>query len=896
MNSGDSQAARLDRLLDAALELEGEARSRFVASEAVDAALRDELSELLDAAEKVNPLDRPPAELLAAAAELFGHGAVPRVTDSGQRIGRYRLLRLLGEGGMATVWLAERDDDSFNHKVAVKCLRTGLATSERRARFLREQRVLAQLQHPQIARLYDAGISADDVPFIVMEWVDGLSLTRYCDHHQLDIVERLRIFRKICAAVAYAHQNLIVHRDLKPGNIMVGADGEPKLLDFGIAKLLDDSDEQMTRTGVQLFTPDYAAPEQLSGLSTTTATDVYALGIILYELLCGLRPRHVSSMSMPITAPSEALRRFASTAGSERARSTQEAKEIARVRMSTPDRLCDGLRGDLDTIALKASQEQPERRYATVAALSDDVQRYLHRQPINARPDSLRYRTRMFLRRNALAVVASGAVTLALIGGIVVSLWQVGIADHERQRAEQERRHAEQRFEDVRGLAHAMIFDLHDELVKLQGSTAARAMLIKQALTYLQRLGEQDDAAIPLRLELADAWLRVGDVQGAPGMPNLGHLQGALLSYAQATQRIDSVLHEAPANSSARVLQAQVLLHRAAVLYQTDALPAADEAYRRDIRLWTLLLHDRIGGTGQGLAEAEIGLGNVLFWAGKREQALHYYETAQATMEAVGPGNSPTTYAMFLGKCEIGRGDTLNWMGRPQEADAILRHALERFLALQRQRPDDPTVINLTATAWMKLGDNLIDTPDKAGTLAAYQNARSGFAKLAVADPADMRAKRQLALCEQEIGDTLVALRRYDEAMENYWSALQTEQDVATHDPHDETTRQDMANTWYGIAGLHQERNQTAPAIAAYRQALTIRQNLLTQNPTAAALQRDVAQVLGNLAGVETDHKAACQDWIASDAQWRSLATRGEIAPADRADIAAAHQNAAACR
>ncbi len=900
-NNGTSRVARLDQLLESALELEGEARAQFLASDAVAEGLRKELADLLSAAGNPNPLDRPHDGLLLAAVELFGHDAIPSAIAVGQRIGRYRLLRLLGEGGMATVWLAGRDDQSFSHQVAVKCLKTGLATAEQRARFLREQQILAQLQHPQIARLYDAGISTEGVPFIVMEWVDGLSLTRYCDQNRLGILPRLRLFQKVCTAVAYAHQNLIVHRDLKPGNILVGADGEPKLLDFGIAKLLDDSSEPMTRTGAHMFTPDYAAPEQLRGALITTATDVYALGIILYELLCGLRPSQVAHPALPsgsasATAPSEALRRLSGASSSGGADSTNESTHIAHARTSTPDRLCDGLRGDLDTIVLKASQEVPDRRYLTVVALSEDIERYLRQRPIRAQPDSLRYRAKKFLRRNVLVVAASAAVTLALIGGLVVSVWQARIAEHERHRAEIERQHAEQRFEDVRGLAHAMIFDLHDELVKVPGSTAARSLLVKQALIYLQRLGTQSDASIPLRRELAEAWLRVGDVQGAPGTPNLGDSQGALASYAQAAARVDSVLRQMPGDRQARMLQAQILLQRADVLFQTDAQTDADTSFRRDIALWTQLLNDRVPDAGRGLASAQAGLGNVLFWANKREEALQLYMRAQGTMETVGPGDAPTAYALFLGRIEVDRGDTFNWLGRHEEAHAMLQHGLDRLQALQRSRPDDVAVLNAVANASMRLGNNMNYLPDKTPMLAAYETAHTALAKLAAADPADMRAKRELALCEQEVGDALVALKRYDEAMENYHSALRAEQEVTARDAHDETTRQDMGNTWYGIAGLHQARHQRDEAVAAYKQALELRQALLAQDPSAAALHRDVAQVFGDLANELSDRKEACLDWIASDAAWQALATEGNVAPTDQSDIATVHQHAAACR
>lgn len=898
-DSGTSRIARIDQLLDAALELEGEERARFLASDSVEAELRDELAALLNAAGDTNLLERPPPDLHSAAAELFGPRAIPSTIAAGQRIGRYRLIRLLGEGGMATVWLGERFEDTFSHNVAVKCLKTGLVTAERRARFLREQQILGQLQHLQIARLYDAGISTDGVPFIVMEWVDGPSLTGYCDQQRLGIEQRLQLFRKVCSAVAFAHQNLIVHRDLKPGNILVGGDGEPKLLDFGIAKLIDDDTEPMTRTGAHLFTPDYASPEQLRGASVTTATDIYALGIILYELLCGMRPRQIASQKSPsgaplLIAPSEALRRLSATSVHAGADTTYDSTRIAGARMSTPDRLCEGLRGDLDTIVLKASQEEPSRRYSTVTALSEDIQRFLKKKPISARRDSRSYRARLFLRRNTLAVAATFAVMFALVGGLFVSIWQARIAGHERERAELERQRAEQRFEDVRGLAHAMIFDLHDELVKLPGSTAARSLLVKQALIYLQRLGDQSDASIPLRRELAEAWLRVGDVQGAPGMPNLGDAQGALLSYAQATARIDSVLREAPRDPEARKLWAEILLRRASAQFRANELTESDASYLQAIALWTQLRREGVRSAGMGLANSQQGLGNLLAWSDKQEEALVLYTQAKATAETAGPGDGPTGYEMFLATNEVALGDTLDWLGRHAEATGALQHALGRLQALQRSQPDDPRILRAIAGASMRLGDNMYGSPDKASRLAVYQTALTATSKLAAADPADMRAKRDLAQSETDLGDALVDLKRYDEALQEYRTSLQVQQELLAHNPGDQETRQDMGNTLYGIADMYRLRDERQQAATAYRQTLDVRQALLATEPNATASRRDVAQVLGDLAA-EEEPAQSCRHWIASDTAWQSLVSENKIAPTDQADVAKVHKHAADC-
>ncbi len=444
--------SQLEQLLDEALQLDLPARERFVAAIEPEET-RQELALLLRAIANTGPLERAPAGLARALLRTEENHTIA----AGVRLGRYRLLRLLGEGGMASVWLAERDDGSFSHQVAVKCLKAGLTTSQSRSRFLREQQILAQLHHPNIAQLYDAGISDDGVPFIVMEWVDGLTLTRYCDSNRLGLKKRLRLLQKACMAVGYAHQNLIVHRDLKPGNILVTGDGELKLLDFGIAKLLDEEAEPMTQTGLHLLTPEYAAPEQFNGDIITTATDVYALGAILYELLSGFRPRQVVrgqwiDTIAPITAPSEALRQTAKK---------DDLEPIAQSRRSAPDRLRRVLHGDLDTIVLKALQQEPSRRYLSVQALSEDIERYLQQQPIQARKDAWSYRLGKFLQRHAWAVAATVLVAAALVTATAISLYQA-------QRAEQQ--------------------------TKVAQSEAKRALAVK---SFLTNLFEVSDAGLP---------------------------------------------------------------------------------------------------------------------------------------------------------------------------------------------------------------------------------------------------------------------------------------------------------------------------------------------------------------------------------------------------------------
>jgi tetratricopeptide (TPR) repeat protein len=817
------------------------------------------------------PLDEPTrqfGETFTAAGELA----------PGSRIGAWRVLRVIGRGGMGEVYLAERADLSFDKQVALKLVQ-GMMTPAARLRFDAEKQALARLEHPHIARLIDAGETGHGWPYLVMEYVDGMPI----DHYLSDrgVHEVLATFLQVCDAAAYAHRQLVLHRDIKPSNILVDGEGKAKLLDFGIAKLLQSTEgPEISHTVERAYTPEYASPEQVFGRPIGVASDIYSLGVLLYRLLTGVPPYTfepgdtvglVRSLSEDtVVAPSRAILGETVQFGGARRR---------RSRL---------LAGDLDTIVRTALKKQPERRYASVDAFAEDIRRHLANEPIRARPDSLGYRAQKFLRRNAIAVAATVAVLLALVGGLVASVWQAQIAEHQRQRAEQ-------RFEDVRGLAHAMLYDLNDELAKLPGSTNARKTLVHEALAYLQKLSAEDQKSLPLRREIASAWLRVGDVQGAPGMPNLDDLQGALKSYARASAYVESILHEAPADRDARVMQAQILLHRADALFDTYALVDAGSDYRRDAELWTRLRAQGVPEAGPGLAKAQLGLGNVAFWNDKQQEALHHLTLAQATIEAAGPVDGQLAYGLLHTQTEVRRGEILDWIGRAEEARAAIRQALGQLQALQRTYPDQPNVRHAVAMTWMKLAEDSYDLKDKTPVLQACENARAILATEAAVDPADMRAKRLLALADQEIGDSLVDLKRYDEALARYQSALQGEQDVAAHEPRDESVRQDLGNTWYGIAGLYQERNQRELAVAAFRQTVAVRQALVTHSPHAAALRRDLAQALGNLAAVLSDPKDACSQWIASDFYWQAIAKAGGAAPTDLDDIAKAHKSALAC-
>src|SRR6202789_3551838 len=345
----------------------------------------------------------------------------------GDRIGPYRVLRTLGVGGMGEVYLAERADAEFEQQVAIKVVHAGLRGVQSRLKV--ERQILAQLDHPNIAHLLDGGSLPDGTAYIVMEYVDGVPIDVYCDSNRLDIVARLKLFQMVCGAVHYAHQNLIVHRDLKPSNILVTAAGVPKLLDFGIAKLLDDRQAArytlaMTQADIRMMTPDHASPEQVRGQAITTSSDVYVLGVLLYKLLCGSGPFFISSVRLSeierAICEKDPLPPSQMVGGEE----SPESISVAQARASTARRLKRGLGGDLDNIVLMAMRKEPERRYGSAQQLAGDIQRYLDGKPVIARRDTVSYRASKFVKRHWLPVSAAAAATFMIVAFSVTSYVQ----------------------------------------------------------------------------------------------------------------------------------------------------------------------------------------------------------------------------------------------------------------------------------------------------------------------------------------------------------------------------------------------------------------------------------------------------------------------------------------
>jgi serine/threonine-protein kinase len=664
----------MDRIFAAALDLPAAERSAFLdAACAGDATLRGEVERLLIADAEVS------AFLEGPVGELLG----PAFTDheEGGRLGPYRLVRRIGGGGMGTVYLARREDDQYQRDVAIKILRSGLASSGAFHRFLAERQILARLEHPNIARLYDGGRTEDGRPYLVMELIEGTPVDQYCDRHRLTVDQRLDLFRRICSAVQYAHQNLLVHRDLKPGNILVNAEGEPKLLDFGIAKRLEGetADPQTTRTGLRLLTPGYASPEQVRGGPITTASDVYSLGVLLYELLAGRSPHQTSGASYEIEQaicereperPSAALFRPIPPA----------AEEIAHARDTRPQVLRRRLQGDLDNIVLMALRKEPRRRYASVAHFARDLELHLQDLPVTARPDTLRYRTRKFLRRRRAAVAAAVLATM-VAGGFVTSVVAQG------------RRIARERDKSRYTLSFLVDTFKQADPYRTQGERLTANQILDRGAERISR-------------ELADQ----PDVQAAV-MDAIGEVDRGLGRYTEAQPLLDRALALRRAIFGPDSLEvAESLEHLAQLAADRLDLPVAEKRLRRSLAIRRRLL----GDDDLLVAKTINNLGDILLLKGAPPAEIEKLErqALDSARAAEGPegdtvaesilqlartrqaaGDFPQAEQLFreglaierqvlkqgdprLSRHQAALGEILINMGKSGEAEAVLRDAL----------------------------------------------------------------------------------------------------------------------------------------------------------------------------------------------------------------------------
>ena len=703
--AGDRRDAVTDgRFLEArevyfgALERSEDDRAAFLASACGDdEALRRDVESLLRAAAASGRLE---AGVLAEVASLQVEpgGAARRSRPA--RIGPYDILGDLGRGGMGTVYLGVHRGVGFERRAALKVIRLDLVSELLLERFHTERYILSTLEHPNIARLYDGGTTEDGLPWFAMEVVEGEHLLEFADRRSLPRDARIRLFLDIAAAVQFAHQNLVVHRDLKPGNILVTKDGVPKLLDFGLAKLLDLPPEERTATVHRLLTPEYASPEQIRGERITTASDVYSLGVVLYRLLTGSLPYRTMTGS-----PAEI----------ERAVVEQIPPSAAPL-----------LGADLDTVLGKALAKEPERRYATVEQLAGDLRRFLDGRPVLARPDTFRYRAGKFLRRHRFGVAATGLVVLLAVAGFV----QIA----------RERARAERRFNDVRKLANTYLFEIHDAIADLAGSTPARQIVVKRALEYLESLERDAHGDASIRRELAAAYEKVGDVQGGGNFGNLGDTAGAKASYLKALAIREGLAKGVRADPRDRAALVDSRIRMSKILADTGDTKAAEAAAREAVADAERLADQ------EPLARAYHALASSQSNAGNAEGALESYRKESAIFErlaAEDPESPRARRGLALSQKYIG--GRLAALKRYDESIRSYRKALAIEEATIAAEPSNATARRDLSFTLSDLGYNLLAIGDKQAGLESYRRAASIRETLASADPKDVTLQRALS-------------------------------------------------------------------------------------------------------------------------------------------------------
>ncbi|MBI4911594.1 MAG: protein kinase [Acidobacteria bacterium] len=784
-----------------ALDLEPEARPAFLDQACgSDAELRREVESLL--AHEGGPAELFGGMITDAAASI---APPPGAVEPGQRFGQYRILGELGMGGMGAVYLAERADDEFHMKVAVKVVQRSMVSPGTLARFRRERQILARLDHPNIARLLDGGTTKDGLPYVVMEYIDGQTILEFCEAAALSVPDRLRLFQSVCAAVSYAHQNLVVHRDLKPANILVTRDGTPKLLDFGLAKLVEtepgSGPEALTGL-VRLMTPEYASPELVSGGPITTATDVYSLGVVLYELLTGARAHRLHSH-----AAGELHRVIC---------------EEAPVR---PGSIRSGLAGDLDTIVLKAMQKEPERRYSSVSRLSDDLAAHLADRPILARADSLAYRAGKFARRNKFTLAAGTLLACSIVGSGLLLIRQG--------------RRAERRFQQVRRLANTFLFEFHDAIREIPGTTKARQLVVKTALEYLDSLAAEARGDAALRRELAEAYLRVGDVQGHVEAASAGDTRAALASY----QRGLAIAAQAdPSDRQATLLQA-----RLARLVGDARSATGDSQGARQAYLEGGAAAERLRRLDPGNLENLRGLGRIYRAQAALEpdnlRSISHARGAVAILEdlSVRSPADPEVQAELASACS-GLGMALARVNRLAEALPLYRRNLEICLRIASEKPGQVSAQRQLMIARSHVAD-LLGNPtlpnlgDRQGALAEYREMLKIAEQLAASDSANRRGQFDLAIARMRVGNVLL-----DESPTEALAQLRQSREVlesqASADPGNSRTLLNLGFVLGRIGEVQAKLGDHREALRSFQQALAVGEPLAAKDPKDTRIRR----------------------------------------------------------
>lgn len=806
--------ARIDELFNSALDLPTVQRRAYLEKECTgDPELLLEVRAMVEA-------DSDSGGVIAEAM-MDGAEAWSLATEEeaiGQRLGPYRITGFLGRGGMGAVYRAVRDDAAFEKEVAIKTLRNGVDSRSVLRRFEQERQILARLEHPHIARLLDGGTSANGVPYLTMEFVeDGITVTQHCREAELSLEKRLLLFLDICSAVGYAHQNLIVHRDLKPGNILVDKSGSVKLLDFGIARVISESaDQTMTVAGAQMLTPEYASPEQVRGEPVTTATDVYSLGIILYELLTGRKAQAVEESSLAGIAKAVC--------------ETVPARPSLAVEGTGPVRGRD-LQGDLDNIILKSIHKDRERRYSSVEQFAEDIRSYLQGMPVKARPDSFSYRASKFLGRNRVAV-SLGTAAVLMLSASTFLLWRQVEA-------------TKRRFEEVRHLSNSFLFDFHDAVENLPGGTKARQLVVEKGLQYLEALAGDSSGDSQLMRELGIGYERVADVQGDPLGSNIGDTKGALASYRKAVQMFEMAWKAEGQSAQGRKDLQRAFYKLGSLQRYANDTKGCLESFHLAIQHGEAYLK-AVSGDVDGmrqLARNHEQMGRMAAVIGVDEGLNSAQRSVQIREELIFMGIADRRALAEMGSSYATLGLVQARMGKTNDALESYRKSLamqERLLELKK---DEVNTQRNVMIAMSHVGDTLGNT--HMINLGRFKESAEIYAKvvekarwLEAVDPEDKKAKLDLAFALVRHGNTLRAAGDYAQSQKTMEEARALLERLRAEDPNNSRLEQNLAFLYFQFAELYAEKSEWARALAWSAQAIALARKLNAADPKDTANPR----------------------------------------------------------
>jgi len=511
-------------------------------------------------------------ELTLSLAKVITFDGIEFANQEGRILGHYKLLKEIGRGGMGAVFLAERTDGEYEQKVAIKILQTGRSSDSLIRKLRNERQILANLKHPNIVNILDGGTSEQGIPFIVMEYVDGTVITDYIEEHHLNLNERLLLFQKLCDVISFAHQKLIIHRDIKPSNILINQAGEIKLLDFGIAKILNPDGQSFQETQQLFVTPDYASPEHIKGQTLTISSEVYSLGILFYQILTGINP--FKSADSSLSSMMEMICEYNPPPPSKQNENSNTK-----------------LKGDLDNICLKALRKDPKDRYHSVDHFSQDLERYLQHLPVKATKDQWSYRAKKFLVRNRTYIISGMVIFLITLAGLFASLYQAGVA--------------KAMFNDLRGLTGSMLFEFYDGVANLEGATGVKELVVSKTLTYLKKMETRNAGNANLMNDVSDGYQRLGNIQGNSYLANMGKPDDALVSYSKAVHISEMLAAEHSTNQKYLFSLSQAFMGLGDIMYTLGRLDTTLKLYQKSNQLLTELSNTHSDSLKYGLALAE---------------------------------------------------------------------------------------------------------------------------------------------------------------------------------------------------------------------------------------------------------------------------------------------------